>query len=85
MEPCGAAVARRGRAPFTSGQQAGLVVFMMHAAAGIADQIGGVALAFGPADARPSDRGHVAAVLESPRKQLGTTLSSWTVVLLGAF
>lgn len=37
-------------------------MLMMHAAAGIADQIGGVALPLGPADARPHDRGHVAAV-----------------------
>ena len=38
-------------------------MLVVDATAGIADQIGGVALPLGPSDACPCDRGHVAAML----------------------
>ena len=63
MEPGGAPVARYRRAPFAGFEQPRLFVLQMNAATALADQIGVLALALWPADARPGDRGHVAALL----------------------
>src|SRR5690606_40352934 len=62
VEARGTTVALGRRAPLARGQHAGLLVVVMDAAAGIADQIGLVAPSLGPADACPGDRGHVAAM-----------------------
>ena len=61
MEAGGAAVARCRRAPLAGFEQTRLVVLVVDAAAGLADQPGVGTAALGPADARPGDRRHVAA------------------------
>ena len=62
VEACCPPIALGRRPPFARFEQPRLVVFLMHTVAGLANEVSPVALALGPANARPGNRRHVAAM-----------------------